>query len=238
VGEALFMFGAMYFLWRTCRGWTFCNLAWFLLFFGLAFATKFSAVLLLPMFWLATTGWLLVRPQGEVAPEQQAQARPFLVKVSRAAGIFAAALLAAYVLIWAAYSFRYSAAANPAQAARAEAQILAAAGKDDTVELTRYGKLGQLPVESTVRGGAALKEILRAAPGPPVQNQLLFETMDKVDVGLGGRAILFCQKHELLPEALLFGFSYVQMKSQMRDAFLLGEHSKTGFPLFSPAPFC
>ncbi len=237
VGEALFMFGAIYYLWRTCRHWTVFNVTLFLLFFGLAFAAKFSAVLLVPMFWLAATGWLFSRPAGDLAPEEKQTARTFFVKAGRITGLFAAALLAAYVLIWAAYSFRYSAAANPSRAARAEAQILAAAGKDAAVPLTPYGKLGQLPVEYTVRGGAALKEILKAAPGQPIENKLLLEVMDKVHVGPGGRLILFAQRHELLPEALLFGFSYVQMKSQMRDSFLLGEHSQTGFHLYFPCAF-
>jgi len=229
VGESLFMAGAIYFLWRCSRRWSVVNLVLFLLFFGLAFAAKFSAVLLLPMFWLATAGWLLARPAGMVAPEEKQQARPFYIKAGQLAGLFAAGLLAAYVLIWAVYSFRYSAAADPRQAARAEAQILAAAGQTNIVSLTPYRQPGQLAIEGAVRGTAAVREILRAAPGQPVDNEHIFLAMNQVPVGRGGRLILFAQHHELLPEAFLFGFAHTQMRSHMRASFLLGEHSTTGF---------
>ena len=59
VGVALFMFGAVYFLWRLCRQITALNSTLFLLFFGLAFVTKFSAVLLIPIFWMTVLGKIL-----------------------------------------------------------------------------------------------------------------------------------------------------------------------------------
>jgi hypothetical protein len=237
VGESLFMFGAVYFLWRTCRRWTVVNIILFLLFFGLAFAAKFSAVLLLPIFWLAAAGWLIARPAGPVVPGEKQAASSFYVRAGQLAGLFAAGLLAAYVLIWASYSFRYSAAADPQQAARAEAKIFAAAGQNETGLPAPYRQPGRLPIEAAVRGAAALKEILKTAPGQPVGDEQIFQAMDKVPVGLDGRLILFAQRHELLPEAFLFGFAQAEMKSQMRTSFLLGQYSLTGFRSYFPYAF-
>jgi len=227
VGETLFFFGAVYFLWRTCRQWTPGNIISFLLFFGLAFAVKFSAVLLLPVFWLAATGWMISRPTGPADPKEASN--PFYSRAGRLAGLFAAALLATYVIIWASYSFRYSAAANPRQATGAETAMLAESGEKTAATPASYRQPGRLGIEAAVRGTAALKNIRRDPADDPMSDEQISQVMTNAPVGLSGRLILFAQRHELLPEAFIFGFAHADMKSLSRASFLLGQYSSTGF---------
>ena len=236
VGEALFLFGSVYFLWRTCRHWTAANIILFLLSFGLAFAAKFSAVLLLPIFWLAAAGWMLSRPAGPVAPGDPGPSNPFYARAGRLAGLFAAALLATYIIIWASYSFRYSAAADPPSAARAETQLLAESEGPAALQVP-YRSMGQLRIEAAVRGAAALKKIRLDQPGTPLGDEQISQVMASIPVGLSGQLILFVQRHELLPEAFIYGFARAEMGSQMRTSFLLGEYSSAGFRSYFPCAF-
>jgi hypothetical protein len=79
--------------------------------FGLAFTVKFSAALLVPMFGLAALGWTIAR-QRESSSGRAA--------CWRCARLFVGASLTAWLLVWAVYGFRFSAATDPAQAARDE----------------------------------------------------------------------------------------------------------------------
>lgn len=65
----------------------------------------------------------------------------------------------------------------------------------------------------------------RLAPGWPV-------VLDKP--GAFGAVMLFFREYRLLPEAFLYGFSYVYKHSQIRSAFLNGEHSLIGWVSFFP----
>ncbi len=237
VGEALFMFGAIYFLWRTCRRWTAANQLLFLFFFGLAFAAKFSAVFLLPIFWLAACGWLLARPAPVGAGSSEKMVAPVLKRFGRMSALFAAALLVTYFIIWAVYSFRYSAAADPRQAAQVETRILTDPGNRASVTPAFFRQPAQLPTESVIRTSAALKKLLRENPQLVGQDELDVPLDKNAPIGLVGRLILFAQRHELLPEAFLYGFSYVEMNAQLHPAFLLGRYSKTGFYSYFPTVF-
>jgi hypothetical protein len=235
VGVSLFMFGAVYFLWRICRRLEAASVVLFLLFFSLAFVTKFSAVLLLPIFWLIVLGRmfspepLLIGVTGRMKPVSPAS------KLALFAGLFGLALLGTYTAIWTSYSFRYSAAKNPEMVAKAEAQILRAANlvseQSGGAVKSRvpYRKLGYFPIEAVVRGSAATKKLLAASPQGQVNNDDILKIMDKVPLGPGGKLILFAQKHRLLPEAFIFGFAHAEMKSHVRGTFLLGNYSNTGF---------
>jgi hypothetical protein len=108
LGVTCFMFGAVYFLWRTCRRLSVGNLAGLVGFTALALTTKFSAVLLVPIMlalliaracqrkpWLVAwrRDWVCVtRPQRFMAAS--------LVLVLLAAG--------AAVFIWGVYRFHYA----------------------------------------------------------------------------------------------------------------------------------
>ena len=235
VGISLFLFGAVYFLWRICRRLEAASVVLFLLFFGLAFVTKFSAVLLLPIFWLTVLGRMLSPEPMLIGAAGKVRLASRTSKMTLFAGLFGAALLTTYATIWASYSFRYSAAKNPETAAKAEAQILRtvnpASGSPGGAVESRipHRELGYFPIEAAVRGSAATKKLLAAAPLGQVSNDDILKIMDEVPPGLGGKLILFAQKHRLLPEAFIYGFAHTEMKSYMRGTFLLGNYSNTGF---------
>ena len=235
VGVSLFMFGAVYFLWRSCRRLEVASVVLFLLFFGLAFVTKFSAVLLLPIFWLTVLGRMLSPEPLLIGAAGKAKLASRTSKTALFAGLFTLALLGTYAMIWASYSFRYSAAKKPETAAKAEAQILReetpASGPSGGAVKSQvpYRELGHFPIEAAVRISAAVKKLLPASPRGQVSNDDIFKIMDKVPLGLSGKLILFAQKHHLLPEAFIFGFAHAEMNSHVRGTFLLGNYSNTGF---------
>lgn len=227
VGVALFLFGTIYFLWRLCRRVETTSLILFLVFFALAFITKFTAILLLPLFWLIVPGRMF---STEPLPVGTAGRMALASRFSRLiffTGLFGAALLTTYIAIWASYSFRYSAAKNPAMAAKAEVQILKASGAAES--RIPHRQLGYFPIEAAVRAAAATKKLLATAPLGQVKDADVLKIMDTVPLGLGGKLILFAQKHRLLPEAYIFGFAHAEMKSYARGTFLLGNYSNTGF---------
>ena len=234
VGEAMFFFGAVYFLWRTCRQWTAFNVAGFLVFFSLAFAAKFSAVLLLPIFWLVTAAWIFSRPIS--AGRKETRQASSGVRAGRLAGLFAAGLALTYGVIWASYSFRYSAAVNPSASASVESQMLGQS-EGEAAARVPYRTPGQLRIEAAVRGTAALRQIRYDQPATPMGDEQIAALMANTPVGLSGQLILFAQRHHLLPEAFIYGFARGQMDMQLRSSYLLGQYSSTGFYSYFPWAF-
>lgn len=97
-GITLFYTGTVYFLWRTCRDFRAGNIAGLALCFALAQATKFSAVLLVP-----TVALLLALAAG----------RSPAMTWRRAAGLVGLLGVAAWLMIWVVYGFRYAPSATP-----------------------------------------------------------------------------------------------------------------------------
>jgi hypothetical protein len=56
-------------------------------------------------------------------------------------------------------------------------------------------------------------------------------------IGWQGRVVQFCREWRLLPEAFLYGYSWVIQSAQARGAFLAGEYSITGWVGFFPCAF-
>ena len=235
VGVSLFMFGTIYCLWRICRRLEVACVVLFLLFFSLAFVTKFSAVLLLPLFWLTVLGRIISPEPLLIGAAGRWNLASPASKMTLFAGLFGAVLLTTYATIWASYSFRYSAAQSPETAAKIEAEILRAANpasglSDGAVKSpVLHHELGYFPIEATVRCSAAEKKLRAALPQGPVGNDDILKIMDEVPLGLGGKLILFAQKHRLLPEAFLYGFAHAEQKTNYHPSFLLGNYSSTGF---------
>jgi Dolichyl-phosphate-mannose-protein mannosyltransferase len=99
LGTACFVFGTVYFLWRTCTNYTWRNIAGLAVFFSLAIVAKFSSVLLAPIIIV-----LLVETVGQ---------RTSVVTFRRACalmGILAATSIAA---VWLIYDFRYMPSNSP-----------------------------------------------------------------------------------------------------------------------------
>jgi hypothetical protein len=230
VGVALFMFGTIYCLWRLSQRLTTLNLVLFLLFFGLTFTAKFSAVLLLPIFWLTLTGWMVFSRVWPVGAGNKTVVTSIVGKMAAAAGLFLAALLVTYAMIWGAYSFRYSAAKDPRQASLAESRILPVRPDKTVVSSIPHRETGHLPVEGAVRAAAASRQIFRDLPPDQIRpTQIRQAEVDALPLGVMGKLILFANRHELLPEAFLYGFAYMQEHSLVRTSFLLGQHSNVGF---------
>lgn len=92
-GATCFIFGAIYFLWRTCRRVTALNLSGLTVFFVLAIVTKFSALVLAPMVVLLLA--VAVRERSAVTTRG-------------ATWILVLLAVATFVGIWAIYGFRYA----------------------------------------------------------------------------------------------------------------------------------
>jgi hypothetical protein len=92
-GIACFIFGTVYFLWRTTRRYSAANLAGLIAFFMLAIVTKFSAVILGPLIVVLLV--IAARAGTCITPRRIAVLVPALA---------ASAVLA----IWAVYGFRYA----------------------------------------------------------------------------------------------------------------------------------
>lgn len=93
LGVSFFVFGAVYCLWRTCRRPNAWNIAGLTTCFALAFITKFSAVLLLPIVVVLMASALVLR-MG--------------ITLRASAGIVSLLAAATFAAIWAVYGFRYA----------------------------------------------------------------------------------------------------------------------------------
>jgi hypothetical protein len=209
VGETLFIFGCLFFLWRLWQRGGVINLVLFILCFALAFATKFSAVVLIPICGVAG---LILACSRQSWTLSGFNLTTRLAKAGALAWIFAAAAFVSWLVIWASYDFRHSAAHGPDPA--------------------------PLPIEAALRRAAAIESELRTSPsGIPPDKQADFESrirtaMESVPLAATGHLIAFARDHRLLPEAYLFGLAHTKMKSLLRGSFLFGQYSDVGFPSY------
>ena len=216
VGVTLFMFGAVYFFWRTCRKWKLRDAALCALCFGLAVACKFSALLLLPMFVVLGLVWAGVTPR----------------RLRIAAGLILACAMAAYALLWAAYGFRFSAARDPEKTARMETRR----AEEAHAPLPPGYTPGHFPLEAELRRGAATRSLLPLYP-QGVPEDILQKALPNVPLPVSARLMLFAHRHHLVPEAYLYGLAFIARFSQARSSFLLGEHSTRGWWYYFPVAF-
>jgi tetratricopeptide (TPR) repeat protein len=97
LGVTCFMFGAVYFAWRTCRHATRLDLAGLTLCFSLAIISKFSAILLAPVVAVLLAATVA---QGRMTARH-------------ASSIVALLAVASFAALWASYGFRYLPTASP-----------------------------------------------------------------------------------------------------------------------------
>jgi tetratricopeptide (TPR) repeat protein len=97
LGVSFFIFATVYSLWRTCRQPSARNVAALAVCFALAFVTKFSAVVLVPIVLLLLCVSVLHRMR---------------LGLRASAGIAGLLAASAFVAIWAVYSFRYAPSAS------------------------------------------------------------------------------------------------------------------------------
>lgn len=233
LGVTLFIFGAIYFLWRACRRMEPAGVILFLTFFALAFVTKFSAVLLIPMFLIVAIVRLVSSEEWTVGATKNFRLTGFLGRTTALLVLFVLAGLVALLVVWTAYGFHYSAAKNPKEAAEVESSVLDEGEKSTTRSLDRQA--GHFPVEAELYRDAALTAELKLWPnGIPLDKGAEFDAslerrIAARPLNFSGRVISFANKYRLLPEAYLFGFAHFAQKAHARGAFLRGEYSETGF---------
>lgn len=206
VGVALFFFAALWFFWRLCRRFSWTNVAAFALCFGLANVAKFTALLLVP----------IVLAIAVVHERRQ------LARVAIAIGI---AFATTFVVIWTVYGFRFSMAADPARAASEEAAARTTLAQN---ELAAPPTDGHPALRRVVEEAAARQSLLAEYPaGPP--DAAVRRARMTTNVGLFGRALLLAHRAHLLPEAYLHGLALLQASSLVRNSYLRGDYSSTGF---------
>ncbi len=226
VGFALFFFSTIYFYWRLCRRITMPGLALFALSFGAAFATKFSAVLLIPVFVAIALVRVFAKDDPSLPPATTPKPVSWLSKAGTQLFLFAIAGLVSWVTVWAAYDFRYSAAVNPELAGKQEEEATKPISIHGAVS---YEVPGHLPVEQELRRVAAIKAILQKFDAGSVTEKAIAEVIPRVQLGHISRLILFLNDHRLLPEAYLEGFAILREASLFTPSYLRGEYSLVGF---------
>lgn len=209
VGAALFMTATVYFFWRVCRdGGRWPDVLGFSCAFGLAQISKYSAVLLIPIIAvLAIARWR--------------QWRAILI----ALGVGAAVTV---TMIWAVYNFRFSAAADPAQAIVEETEVRGTLAQQQLAAPDRIPR-GHFMIESAIQEWAAKKELVAQYGNQEPPFEIVRRHMPTARIPTVGKVILFALRHELLPEGFLHGVSLVQLGSVSRSSFLNGRYSATGF---------
>lgn len=177
-GVVFLMTAAVYFFWRWCRRATWLNASLFVLAFAVAQITKYSALILfvfIPI--LALFAW---RKRG-----------------LRAFALYAVGLLAAWVLIWGVYGFRFAASESPLPMKQAV---------DEWYTKLRFIGSGEALTDESFR------QALATTP-----------------TGWFGRVLELEYDRHLLPEAYVYGIAQMQSYGALRQSYLRGEESLTGF---------
>ena len=216
VGVTLFFFGAICFLWRSTERLRWYDAGAAALCFGLALASKFSAVLLLPIFVLLL-GIVGVRRRRKLL----------------GVAMILICLASAFGTVWMVYGFRFSAARSVSEAARSESLL-----SNLWSSKVPYREQGHFPLEYNLRRTKALKSLGDVNPDSVL---LLLPTVEqevpKVRLGLLDQGILAAARHHILPEGYLFGLAHTNMMAQVRPSFLLGRYSSRGWWYYFPVAF-
>lgn len=142
MGATCCIFAAVYTFYRYVKRPTLLRLSVCCLATGLAFAAKHSAILVFPMLAILAAYELLFAPKSNDQPAPPAGVKR---RVLRMAGAYAAIVVAAIVILWAFYGFRY--AARPG-------------GKQMVPPTADYLKVLHYPIEENVIGFAERYRLL------------------------------------------------------------------------------
>ena len=112
-GITCFLFGAIYFLWRTSRSLTTGNLAGLAVFTSLAAISKFSAIVLCPILLVLLAIQILRGPAWncDIGESRQISSRFSRALVSL--GVLLLIAATAWIAVWTAYGFRYLPSSAP-----------------------------------------------------------------------------------------------------------------------------
>jgi hypothetical protein len=249
---ALFFLAAVWSLWNVTRRVTVGRILVSGLCLGGLFVSKMSAMLVVPMaLTLAVARIWDGRPLPcAIGRPRELARRSHQALAFMAAGLGQLAVVAA--VIWGFYGFRYSAFARPdPEHDRFQRRWELVLGKRDPIDL-----LGQLKLTDTQR--AQVAEALRGANAllepwadekvvalqairrdilAPAQNQQIDRWLAETSGEWPVRLAEYFRRHELLPEAYIYGQTYAWRYSRIRLAFLNGEFNATGEQGFFPYVF-
>ncbi len=225
VGVSLFLFGAMYFLWRTFQRLTWVNLVALAFCSGCAVTAKFSGMLLLPLAIMAGC-WRIFSsaPWMRSRSDTDSIASSFKQRTRYVLFIFLGISCWTYLFLWACYGFRFNMVPNPDLAAQIEQQLT--------------GKIltgGHPPLQRMLWASERRKLLLEkfptqeTTPGASESESTDANEVEPETLGMFGKTILLLNDFKLLPEAYLYGLTYMQAFSHGRGSYLRGEHSPRGF---------
>lgn len=227
IGVTLFMFGTLYFLWRAFRCLNILNVIATSIFVGLALASKFSALLLVPIFVLLAFWKIIVSGPWKVSwrPDRPLIRRP--EKALAVVGFFACAAVISYAVLWAMYDFRFCPVKDLDRAAGNEKTMSDYLSAEFTATFLQHPP-GYFPTESAIKRLAAVKQLARNrhADSSPAElsSAIAAGHLDPV-----GKLLLFANQHRLLPDAYVYGAVHVASGLVQSNAFLRGRYSSTGF---------
>ena len=218
VGVSLLMFATVYCFWRWSQSGKIANAIGFVLACALALIAKYSAVILAPV--------LIVLAIVHVRRAEDRKRGALAVLA-----IGACAVVATWLAIWTAYGFRYSAVTDPAAAAREEDQARLTL-RQPLLGAAPAWPRGHFPLRDVVEEWAAKRALLATNPSGILTEDQLMRARRTTGLGIGHRILLFAAERRLVPEAYLFGVSWVGSTSVTRSAYLRGQYSNTGFGSF------
>jgi 4-amino-4-deoxy-L-arabinose transferase-like glycosyltransferase len=186
-------------LWRAGRRATVLNLLAAALVLGAALTTKFSGILLVPMFAIV----LVIR--AAMPSEWRVMRWTLATRQARfvaSGAIIVVSAILSVAMIWAVYGFRFEPTSQPGSRLPTQRMVEA------TIKNQLFIRNGhQWPSDEQVKS---------ARPGPFV------------------RAILFVEQHKLLPQAWLYGLLFTYQSALVRESFLIGNYSMTGWWYYFP----
>lgn len=241
---ALFFTASLFAIWAMLRRLTAWRVIASAVIIGGLFVSKMSAVLIIPIGLTLALGRLI---DGRPLWIGFGLNRELTRRPQQALALVGA--LAAYVLIipltvWAFYGFRYAAFA-PSASAMAGFRVPWEFVLDKPSPLALLEQLN-LSVEQKARADEILQRYdwqREAAPAVLAVQQAVLTTEQarKLEAAmtapapqLAARVADFFRRHELLPEAYVYGAAHVWRFSRMRAAFYNGEYGATGWKSFFP----
>ena len=230
IGVTLFMFGALYFLWRAFRCFSLLNVIATAIFVGLALASKFSAVLLVPMFVLLGLAKIVTSAPWAVSWRP---GRPLIRRSEKAIavlGFFGCTAVISYTVVWAMYDFRFCPVKDANRAARNEATVSDELPPEFKATFPQHPP-GYFPTETEIKRQAAIKQLVRNGNADPSPAEISSATAAG-QLGPVGKLLLFMNQHRLLPDAYVYGATDAASGLVHSNAFLRGQFSSTGFRTF------
>lgn len=244
---ALFFLAAVLSLWRVLQRVTVGRVLLSGLVAGGMFVSKMSAVLLVPIGVTLIVARLI---DGRPLWIGFGWARHAANRSTQALALAAVAVAhAALVLlvIWASYGFRFAAFAPPVspedrfqhpwEMVLEKPDPLSHLSALDLTE-TQQARASEILARSDGRHpSSSVLDAVKAEVLTPTQSRKLEQLLVQPPPARATRAFEFARRHELLPEAYIYGYAHAWRFSRMRSAFFNGEYGVSGWKTFFPYTF-